>query len=177
MNIENRIFDIRGYKVMLDFDLAEWYEVTTKSLNQSVKRNIGRFPADFMFQITEADFDQIKGILVSEPNRSQIVTGSLKHRSNQVTPYAFTEQGVAMLSGVLKSKKAIEVNISIMRTFILLKRFALSHKELTQKILELEVKYNLQFKDVFEALNYLLNKDGEEKVQKKRRRIGFRYKK
>ena len=88
-----------------------------------------------MFQITFAEFGQIKWIIVSESNRSQIVTGSLKHRSNQVTPYDFTEQGVAMLSSVLKSKKAIEVNISIMRTIILLRRFALSHKELTQKIL------------------------------------------
>ncbi len=173
--IENRIFEIRGFKVMLDFDLAELYEVSTKSLNQTVKRNQNRFPNDFMFQITILELEGLKSsLLFSASNRSQFVTGSLKHRSNQVLPYAFTEQGVAMLSGLLKSEKAVNVNIAIMRTFILLRKFALSQKELTEKILAFEDKYNRQFKDVYEALNYLLQKDKVEDSQKKRRRIGFK---
>lgn len=148
---------------MLDFDLAELYEVETKALNQAVKRNAERFPADFMFQLTKEEL---------ELNRSQFVTGSQKHRG--ALPYAFTEQGLAMLSGILKSKKAIDVNISIMRAFVFLRQYALTHKDLTEKLNELEKKYNKQFKDVYEAINYLINKDKQIEKQSKREKIGYK---
>ena len=163
--IQSKIFEIRGHKVMLDFDLAELYEVETKVLKQSVRRNIERFPLDFMFELT---FEEAKSL------RSQNVTleaGKGKH--SKYAPFAFTEQGVSMLSSVLRSKKAIEINISIMRVFVAIRQFALSHSELAFKLKELETKYDKQFSDIFEALNYLLQKDTIEKEQKERRRIGY----
>jgi hypothetical protein len=111
--IEKSILVIRGEKVMLDTDLAHLYEVTTKALNQAVRRNRDRFPGDFMFQLTREETEQL--------NRSQIVTGSQKHRDPRFPPYAFTEQGVAMLSSILRSKRAVMVNISIMRAFVKLR--------------------------------------------------------
>lgn len=161
--IHQKILIIRGQKVMLDFDLAELYEVQTKALNQAVKRNIERFPKDFMFQLNGEEWDDLT-------NRSQIVTGSQKHRESKSLPYAFTEQGVAMLSGVLRSKKAVEVNIAIMRTFVMLRRYALTYDELAQRIEELEEKYD----DVHEVLNQLLLGKEEEEDWEKRERIGFR---
>lgn len=162
-NIQSKIYEIRNQKVMLDFDLAQLYEVETKVLNQSVKRNIDRFPEDFMFQLTEEEF---------ESNRSQFVTGSQKHRGN--LPYAFTEQGVSMLSSVLKSKKAVQVNISIMRVFVAVKQLILGNTELSKKLEELESKYNKQFSDVYEALNYLMDiKKTDDKI-KKRTKIGYK---
>lgn len=144
---------------MLDFDLAELYEVGTKALNQAVKRNSLRFPADFMFRLSKEEWEglrtQGKG---ANMNRSQFVTGSQKRRNIGVTPYAFTEQGVSMLSSVLRSGKAINVNIAIMRTFVFMRQYALSHEDLTNKLKELESKYNKQFKDVYEAINYLLQR-------------------
>lgn len=116
--IEKAIYLIRGEKVMLDRDLAELYQVQTKALNQAVRRNRDRFPADFMFQLSEKDVDDL--------NRSQFVTGSQKHRDPRSRPYAFTEQGVAMLSTVLRSKRAITVNIEIMRAFVKLRHLLVS---------------------------------------------------
>ncbi|MFN5794014.1 MAG: ORF6N domain-containing protein, partial [Bacteroidota bacterium] len=142
--IENKIVEIRGVKVMLDFDLAELYEVETRALKQAVKRNLDRFPKDFMFVLTDKEIDE----LVSQnviPSKSK-VGGSL--------PFAFTEQGVAMLSSVLKSKKAMQINISIIRAFVFIRQYALSHKELSEKLSAIEKKYNKQFADVYEALNY-----------------------
>ena len=164
--IQSRIYEIRGQKVMLDFDLAELYEVETKRLKEQVRRNIERFPADFMFELTKEDVQVL---------RSQIATlekGKGKH--SKYPPYAFTEQGVAMLSTVLHSEKAIEVNIAIMRAFVFIRQYALSHKDLTEKLKELESKYNKQFKDVYEAINFLISKDKQDTAQKKRRKIGFR---
>ena len=162
-NIQSKIYEIRNQKVMLDFDLAQLYEVETKVLNQAVKRNLDRFPDDFMFQLTKEEF---------ENNRSQFVTSSQKHRGNM--PYAFTEQGVAMLSSVLKSKKAVQVNISIMRVFVAVKQMILGNVELSKKLEELEAKYNKQFSDVYEALNYLMDiKKADEKI-KKRTQIGYK---
>jgi hypothetical protein len=120
--IERRILLIRGHKVMLDSHLAELYEVPTRALNQAVKRNIDRFPEDFMFRLT-----------TEEANRSQFVTGSQKHRDPRSLPYAFTEQGVAMLSSVLKSARAVQVNIAIMRTFVRLRQILATHKELRRE--------------------------------------------
>ncbi len=144
--IENRIFYIRGYKIMIDRDLAELYQVPTKVLNQAVKRNIERFPSGFMFHLTQKENDE----LVTNCDR----LASLKHSSG--SPYAFTEQGVAMLSSVLKSKRAIRINILIMQTFARLRELISSHKDLLNKIKELEKKYDGQFKIVFDAINQIL---------------------
>ncbi len=162
--IESKIYEIRGIKVMLDYDLATLYDVETKYLNLAVKRNIKRFPNDFMFQISTDEWNTL---------RLQIATSNQKG-GTRYQPYAFTEQGLAMLSGILNSDKAIEVNISIMRAFVIIRNLALSHAELTQKINEIELKYNKQFKDVYEALNYLIRKDKQEIEQKERKRIGYK---
>jgi hypothetical protein len=164
--IETKIYEVRGQKIMLDFDLAELYEVQTKNLNLAVKRNIKRFPQDFMFQLTKPEWEDL---------RLQIET-SKGRGGTRYLPYAFTEQGLAMLSGILNSDKAIDVNIAIMRAFVFIRRYALTHKDLTDKLRELESQYNKQFKDVYDALNYLLQKDKQETGQKERKRIGFKIK-
>ena len=159
--IEKAILLIRGQKVMLDADLAELYGVETRVLVQAVKRNLERFPEDFMFQLSKDDVDFL---------RSQIVT--LKKRRGQHSkylPYAFTEQGVAMLSSVLRSQRAIHVNIEIMRAFIRLRQMLASHVELARKLDALEKKYDAQFKQVFEAIRQLMAPS-----EPKRRPIGFR---
>lgn len=159
--IEKVIYVIRGEKVMLDRDLANLYGVSTAALNQAVRRNRERFPDDFMFQLTTAE--------VAEMNRSQIVIGSQKHRDPRSKPYAFTEQGVAMLSSVLRSKRAISVNIEIMRAFVKLRQLFVSNTELARRLDELESKYDKQFKIVFVAIRHLMAKP-----VKNRREIGFR---
>ena len=147
---------------MLDFDLAELYEVETKMLNQAVKRNPDRFPERFMFRLEVIEWESI---------RSQIVTASDQSKRNvKVTPYAFTEHGVTMLSSVLRSKKAIEVNIAIVDAFIALKEYALNYKELAIRLSELEGK----FSGVAQAIDYLLQKDHQEVEQKERKRIGYK---
>ena len=146
--IEKAILLIRGQKVLLDSDLAELYEVETKVLNQAVKRNIDRFPADFMFRLTREEVDVL--------NRSQTVTGSQKHRDPRYPPYAFTEQGVAMLSSVLRSERAVAVNIEIMRTFVKLRQLLASHSELARRLDDLEAKYDKHFQVVFEAIRQLM---------------------
>ncbi len=163
--IQQKIYEIRGQKVMLDFDLAELYETETRILNQAVKRNLARFPGDFMFQLTEKELTN---------NSSQFVMSSSKHRGVKYLPYAFTEQGVAMLSGVLKSEKAINVNIAIMRAFVFIRQYALTHKDLTDKLKEIETKYDKQFRDVYEALNFLINKEQQQTEPSSRKRIGFK---
>lgn len=163
-SIQSKIYEIRGQRVMLDFDLAELYEVETRVLNQAVKRNIERFPADFMLHLTSIEWETML---------SQIVMTYPVKRPKVSPPYAFTEQGLAMLSGVLNSAKAIEVNIAIMRAFVYIRQYALSHKDLTDKLKELENKYDTQFSDVYQALNYLLEKDKQEIDQKQRKRIGY----
>lgn len=162
--IQTKIYDIRGQKVMLDYDLAELYEVETKNLNLSVKRNINRFPSDFMFQLTNLEWQSL---------RLQIET-SKGRGGTRYLPYAFTEQGLAMLSGILNSEKAIAVNIAIMRAFVFMRQYALTHKDLTEKLLELETRYDKQFNDVYDAINFLLKKDSQETEQKQRKRIGFK---
>jgi hypothetical protein len=174
--IENKIYEVRGQKVMLDFDLAALYEVETRALKQAVRRNIERFPKDFMFQLTKEEWQKLITICDNLPPASKF---------SPALPFAFTGQGVSMLSSVLRSKKAIQVNILIMRAFVFLRQYALSHKDLTDKLKELEGKYNKQFKDVYEAINYLLQKDRKEtnkKIEeenikenwKNRERIGFK---
>ncbi|MEO7309927.1 MAG: ORF6N domain-containing protein [Chitinophagaceae bacterium] len=143
--IQNKIYEVRGQRVMLDFDLAEMYDAETKRLKESVKRNSARFPKDFMFIRTQSEFQHL---------RSQFATSSWG--GTRYLPSAFTEQGVAMLSSVLNSSKAIDVNIAIIRTFVLIRQMALEHKDLQEKILKLEKKYNKNFKEVFKALEYLV---------------------
>jgi hypothetical protein len=159
--IQSKIYEIRGAKVMLDFDLAELYEVETKNLNLAVKRNTKRFPSDFMFQLTKAEWESL---------RLQIETSNGRG-GTRYTPHAFTEQGLAMLSGILNSDKAIKVNISIMRAFVEIRNFALNYKAMNDKVKQMEKKYNKQFADVYEALNYLIEGD---KAIKERKRIGYK---
>lgn len=162
--IQSRIHEIREQKVMFDFDLAELYEVENRVLKQAVKRNIDRFPSDFLFQLTKPEWQEV---ITNCDNLPQGI------KFSPATPFAFTEQGVSMLSSVLRSKKAVQVNISIMRAFVLIRHYALSHKDLTVKLQGLETKYNKQFKDVYEAINYLLKKDKKAIVQQERKQIGF----
>lgn len=147
--IQNKIFILRGFRVMLDFQLANLYEVETRMLNQAVKRNIKRFPHDFMIQLSVEEW----GILKSQ----FVISKTEKRGGTQKLPYAFTEQGVAMLSSVLKSKKAIDVNIAIMRAFVLLRQHLADHQDLKNEIQTLEKEMNRKFKDINEALHYLLS--------------------
>lgn len=163
--IKSRIFILRKLNVMLDFDLSDMYGVENRVLKQSVKRNIDRFPDDFMFQLTKKEWTELITNCDKLPER-------LKH--SPVSPLAFTEQGVAMLSSVLRSPAAIQVNILIMRAFVFVRQYALTHKDLTDKLNELEKKYNKRFKDIYEAINYLINKDRLIEDQNKRNRIGFK---
>jgi len=146
--IERAILLIRGQKVLLDADLAKLYAVSTKALNQAVKRNLSRFPDDFMFRLTSEE--------TKELNRSQIVTGPQKHRDSRFPPFAFTEQGVAMLSSVLRSERAVQVNIAIMRAFVRLREMLASHADLARRLDELERKYDRQFAVVFQAIRELM---------------------
>ena len=159
-NIHQRILTIRGHRVMLDSDLAELYGVPTKVFNQAVQRNSERFPEDFMFQLSYEEADSL---------RSQIVTLKTergKHR--KYLPFAFTEQGVAMLSGVLRSQRAVQVNIAIMRAFVRMRRMLVSHVDLARKVDALERTYDAHFRVVFDAIRALM---GPPKTP--RRRIGF----
>lgn len=154
--VEQKIYLVRGHKVMLDRDLAELYGVETRVLNQAVRRNINRFPEDFMLSLTREEI----------MNLSQIVISSgIKHAPSV---FAFTEQGVAMLSTVLRSERAIEVNISIMRAFVKLREMILSNKELSRRLGDLEKKYDKQFKLVFDAIRQLMTPP-----ETKKRKIGF----
>ena len=157
--IEGKIYMIRGHKVMLSTDLAELYGVEPRVLIQAVKRNSERFPSDFMFMLTNQEFANLK---------SQIVTSSWGgiRRAN---PYAFTEQGVAMLSSVLRSKRAVQVNIAIMRAFVKLREMLATHKDLARKLEEMEKNYDAQFKVVFDAIRELMTPPDT-----KKRKIGFR---
>lgn len=157
--IERKIYLIRGHRVMLDNDLAEMYDVATKVLLQAVKRNLMRFPPDFMFQL---NYQEVLAL------RSQIVTSKTGRGGRRYLPYVFTEQGVAMLSSVLNSERAIQVNISIMRAFVKLREMIASNKDLAKKLGDLEKKYDSQFKMVFDAIRQLMTPPAP-----KRRQIGF----
>jgi hypothetical protein len=171
---------IRHEKVMLDSDLAALYGVEARALNQAVKRNIERFPKDFMFQLTADEAERVQRLVspsvtpapATAANSSQTVMSSRKHRGKSYLPYAFTEQGVAMLSSVLRSQRAVEVNIAIMRTFVQLRRLMDSNRDLAKKIEAIESKYDQQFAVVFDAIKQLIAEDTARKAQPKRR-IGF----
>lgn len=159
--IQNKIFEVRGCRVMLDFHLAELYQVETRALKQAVKRNIERFPGDFMFELSKDEWLRLITNCDKFPN-------NIRH--TPTPPMAFTEQGVAMLSSVLRSKIAIEVNISIMRAFVLMRQMVAGYEELLKRIEELEASTDAQFNDIYQALTQLLSQSQE---QKQRRRIGF----
>jgi len=156
--IQKAIYLIRGQKVMLDRDLADLYSVETRTLNQAVKRNRGRFPIDFIFELTR---EEIRNI-----SQSVICSSTIKHARNA---YAFTEQGVAMLSAVLHSERAIRVNIASMRAFVQLRALMATHADLARKLEELEKKYDAQFRVVFDALRQIMTPS-----EPHRKRIGFR---
>ncbi|MGP1437426.1 MAG: ORF6N domain-containing protein [Phocaeicola sp.] len=160
--IQNKIFEIRGQRVMLDYNLAELYEVETRALKQAVKRNIKRFPPDFMFELTKSEWQELITMCDNLPQNLKF---------SPALPFAFTEQGVAMLSSVLRSPQAIEVNISIMRAFVILRQYALGYAELNRKLEEFMIETNMQFSDIYQALNELASQ--KEQENKPRRRIGF----
>lgn len=160
-NVAQLVLLVRGEKVMLDVDLATLYGVSTKALNQAFRRNKNRFPDDFVFQLTREEFELMWSQIVTtsenaQAMRSQIVTTSQKYRRSDSLPFAFTEQGVAMLSSVLRSSRAVEVNIAIMRTFVQLRRLMDSNADLARKIEGLEKKYDEQFAVVFAAIKQLI---------------------
>ena len=157
--IESKILLIRGKKVMLDRDLANLYGVTTGNLNKAVKRNIERFPNDFMFQLSEL-----------ESKNLMFQFGISSWGGTRKSPYAFTEQGIAMLSGILKSKKAVEVNIAIMRIFVNIRKFVSTYEGLAVKISELEQKYDKKIINIFKVLDILMKEDKNKKVKE----IGFK---
>ena len=162
--IQNKIFEVRSCRVMLDYHLAELYQVETRALKQAVKRNIERFPGDFMFVLTQEEANLLLSIGVSQ----NVIPPA--YNFGVAMPMAFTEQGVAMLSSVLRSKVAIEVNISIMRAFVLMRQMAIGYEELSRRIEELEVSTDAQFNELYQALIQLLS---QSKQQKERRPVGF----
>lgn len=195
-SIQNRIYEIRGERVMLDSDLADLYEVETRVLNQAVKRNIKRFPKDFMFQLTKKEWEDLKSqfvissFSVSDSNKKlQIV--SLEQSNSLLTsqnvtsswggirklPYAFTEQGVAMLSGVLNSDKAINMNIAIMRAFVEVRKIFLKENDLKEQLKEIKEKlgeHDGQLNQIYDAMENLLDEKAAQKKWEQRERIGFK---
>jgi hypothetical protein len=159
--ITHKIIEIRGHKVLLDFDLAELYETETRILKQAVRRNTNRFPEDFMFELTEEEWISLRSQIVT------LKTGRGQH--SKYLPFAFTEQGVAMLSSVLNNEKAIEINIAVMRSFVSLRKFALTYEELTKRVTEIEQ----QFPDIYKALNHLMDSKQQHQMQQERKKIGY----
>jgi len=168
--IINKIFLIRGHKVMLDFDLAELYDVTTKRLNEQVKRNIEKFAEEFMFRLTKKEWLNM---------RSQIATAYQSKRNVNVTPYAFTEYGVAMVATVLKSEKAVKMSVAVVKTFIQLRRQILDYDSLAKQIKALKFHldgHDVQLNQIYDAIEDLLDKKADEKKWEERERIGFKAK-
>jgi hypothetical protein len=178
-SIQNRIYELRGERVMLDFDLAALYEVPTKVLNQAVKRNLERFPEDFMFRLTESEWEALRSqIVTSYPSRSQIVTLETgRGRHTKYLPFAFTEQGVAMLSGVLRSEKAVQMNIAIMRAFVAVRKALLLHADIQEQIREIRDRlgeHDVQLGQIYDALENMLDEKAAQHKWEDRERIGFK---
>lgn len=188
--IQQKIFEIRGLKVMLDFDLAALYEVETRVFNQAVKRNIENFPEDFMFRLTKKEWDYLRSQIVildeqrtenQSTNSSQFVMSSRKHRGKVYQPYAFTEHDVTMLASILKSSIARKMNIAIVRAFIALRKFAIEYKDILKQLDGLKDRisgHDAQLNQIYEALENMLDKkaDEENKLElwMQRERIGFK---
>jgi len=174
ITIQNKIYEVNGIKIMLDFDLAELYEVETRVLNQAIKRNIDSFPEDFMFRLTTEEWEEIMSSQIVTTSSSQIVMMDLpKNRTGKYLPYAFTEHGVTMLASVLKSPKARKMNIAIVRAFVALRKTLLNIENLKSQIQELETKYDSQFEDIFEAIQFLMTENKDIATQNERVKIGF----
>ena len=164
--VERLIFEVRGQKVLLDSDLAELYQVKTKELNQQVNRNLDRFPPEFMFNLTQAEWDSLRTKIET------IDKGKGKHR--KYPPKVFTEFGAIMLSSILRSPIAVQMNIAIVRAFISLRQIAVEHKDLNEKLKALEQKYDHKFSTIDEILTYLLDEKENQQNQQERKRIGFK---
>ena len=192
-SISNRIYELRGERVMLDRDLADLYEVETKRLSEAVKRNIKRFPEDFMFQLTKEEFEslrsQIAALEKEDPLRLQFKTSNKRDNSlrsqiatskrggTRYLPYAFTEQGVAMLSGILKSDKAINMNIAIMRAFVDVRKVLLKQNDLKEQLKEIKERlgeHDVQLNQIYDAMENLLDEKAAQRKWEDRERIGFK---
>jgi hypothetical protein len=162
--IKKSILEIRGIKVILDFELAKMYHVETKYLKRTVRNNLKRFPSDFMFELTFEEWNHLRCNFSTSKN-----AGGIRY-----LPFAFTEQGVAMLSGLLNSDIAIEMNIAIMRAFVMMRQFALTYQELSEKLIELEKLHNQKFDDIEQVLTYLIQKDTQQTQQANRKQVGYK---
>ena len=182
-SIQNRIYEVRGERVMLDRDLAALYETETKSLNLAVKRNIKRFPEDFMFQLTKEEFDSLRSQFMTsnyDADSLRFQNETLKNHRGQHSkylPYAFTEQGVAMLSGILKSDKAINMNIAIMRAFVEIRRIIITGNNLKEQLHEIKQRigeHDTQLSSIYDAMENLLDEKAAQRKWEDRQRIGFK---
>lgn len=178
--IQNRIYELRGERVMLDRDLADLYETETKSLNLAVKRNIKRFPKDFMFQLTKEEWDDLRfqiETLETERYPLRLQNETSKRGGTRYLPYAFTEQGVAMLSGVLNSDKAINMNIAIMRAFVEVRKIFLKENDLKEQLKEIKERlgeHDTQLNQIYDAMENLLDEKAAQRKWDQRERIGFK---
>lgn len=184
--IQQKIFEIRGQKVVLDFDLASLYGVETRALNQAVKRNAAKFPKAFMFRLSATEWQLMRSqnVIASQTasgKRSQNVTASQKKRNITVIPYAFTEHGVTMAAMILKSRKAVKMSIAVVKAFIALKEFVLQHKDLTEQLKQLRQElydrigeHDTQLAAIYDAIENLLDEKTEKKSWEERERIGFK---
>ena len=176
-SIQNKIYEIKGERVILDYDLALLYEVETKVLNQAVKRNIQRFPADFMFRLSQSEWRDIRPQSITTLGNKTGEAISIQKRNTNVLPYAFTEQGVAMLSGVLNSDKAIQMNIAIMRAFVEIRRIIFRQADIVQQLAEIKeriTEHDTQLSSIYDALENLLDENAAGRKWNERERIGFK---
>ncbi len=177
--IQNKIYEVRGIKILLDFKLAELYEVETRVLNQAIKRNIESFPDDFMFRLTKEEWEDLSSSSAFTLMSSQIVMTSTQtfrssKRPKASLPYVFTEHGVTMLASVLRSPKARKMNIAIVRAFVALRKAILNMDNFQSQLKELETKYDSQFEDVFEAIQFLMTENTEIATRNERVKIGYK---
>ena len=171
VTIQNKIYEVNGIKVMLDFDLAELYEVETRVLNQAIKRNIDSFPEDFMFRLSIVEWENLSSQIVMMMSSQTVMTSK---RPKSALPYVFTEHGVTMLASVLRSPKARKMNIAIVRAFVALRKTLLNIENLQTQIEALESKYDGQFEDIFEAIQFLMTENKEIATMSERVKIGFK---
>ena len=164
--IKQSIHEIRGKKVMLDMDLAKLYEVETRVLKQAVRRNMERFPEDFMFELTKDEWNIIRSQLVMFKNG--------QGKFPKYLPFVFTEQGVAMLSAVLNSEYAVRISVKIMRAFVALRQWALNHQEISERLNTMEKQFGQKFTDIDQVLNYLIKKDQQQTQQTARKQVGYK---